>query len=427
MPILQGRTREELRVHVGHLLNAVKLLEADATTSQTTFVTDDIPISTADDANGKWLVFTGGQSNIDGEIRQVTDSSVSSNRVTLTFFPALDYAPASPATAELWDQWYDPAAIHNFINQTIVDVTGHIFDPVEDISLHTGGASRFDIPTTLEVLYDVYLRTEDSSTLVIPVQKWDESVDANDFTVAVDTEDLLFGRSATKFSISSAARNGDLASDSITSLDLSAYTHIEFPIKVRDTVIASDFILRLSASANGADTNKLIAIPAITGNTDTWVRVAMTDNFNPSAATAIISVALEMNDNYSDNIVWIGEIRATRNDGDRWTEMPRHLWTVNKEARDLVFIRGGANVANYSLMKLRGGDNPVLLTADATVTEIPENYIVYRTVGLALRRPLRGENSEQTRIRISQANDYLGMAEMSKANFPMLKNARFVT
>ena len=67
MPVLQGRTREELRVHVGHLLNAVRLLEADATTSTTTFVTDDIPITTADDANGKWLVFTGGQSNIDGK------------------------------------------------------------------------------------------------------------------------------------------------------------------------------------------------------------------------------------------------------------------------------------------------------------------------------------------------------------------------
>lgn len=426
MPVLQGRTREELRVHVGHLLNAVRLLEADATTSTTTFVTDDIPITTADDANGKWLVFTGGQSNIDGEIRQITDSSVSSNRVTLTFYPSLGNAPASPATAELWDQWYDPVTIHNFINQTIVDATGHIFDPVEDISLHTGGASRFDIPTTFEVLYDVYLRTQDSSTLVIPVQTWDESV-AGDFTVTEDTEDLLFGRSATQFAIDSSVSNGDLASDSITSLDLSAYTHIEFPIKVRDTVVASDLILRLSATASGAETDKLIAIPAITQDTDTWVRVAMTDNFNPSAATDIISVALEMNANAGDNIVWVGEIRATRNDGDRWVQMPRHLWMVDKESRDLVFIRGGEDVADYRLMKLKGGDNPVLLTADGTATEVPESYIIYRTVGLALRLPIRGENSEQTRARIAQANDYLGMAEMSKGNFPMLKNARYVT
>jgi len=100
---------------------------------------------------------------------------------------------------------------------------------------------------------------------------------------------------------------------------------------------------------------------------------------------------------------------------------------VDKESRDLVFIRGGEDVADYRLMKLKGGDNPVLLTADGTATEIPESYIIYRTVGLALRLPIRGENSEQTRARIAQANDYLGMAEMSKGNFPMLKNARYVT
>jgi len=100
---------------------------------------------------------------------------------------------------------------------------------------------------------------------------------------------------------------------------------------------------------------------------------------------------------------------------------------VDKESRDLVFIRGGEDVADYRLMKLKGGDNPVLLTADGTATEIPESYIIYRTVGLALRLPIRGENPEQTRARISQANDYLGMAEMSKGNFPMLKNARYVT
>jgi hypothetical protein len=151
MPVLQESTREQLRTGIGYLLGAVKILEADASGSTTTFLTDDIAILTADDPNGKWLVFTSGSNN-DGQIRQITNSTVSSNRVTLTFFPAITDATANSDTAELWDQWYDPVAIHNFINQAQIDATGYIYNPVEDISLHSGGALRYDIPTNFEML-----------------------------------------------------------------------------------------------------------------------------------------------------------------------------------------------------------------------------------------------------------------------------------
>jgi len=428
VPTLQERTREELRIPIGYLLGAnFKELESDASGSTTTFLTDDVAIKTADDANGHWLVFTSGQSNIDGQIRQVTNTTVSSNRVTMTFYPAVSNAPVDGATAELWPQEFDPAAIHAFINQAIIDTTGQIFDPVEDLSLHTGGASRFDIPTTLEVLYGVYLRTKFSSTQIIPAGVvWDESIDSN-FTVTQDTEDLLFGRTSTKFVITSSVSAGDLASDGINSLDISQDTHIEFPIKVRDAVAANDLILRLSATANGADTNKFISIPAITEDVDTWVRVAMTDNFNPSAATAIISVALEYNANHGDNIIWLGEVRSTNNDSNHWTPLPSYLWEIDKGTRDLVLTNNSEDITGYMLMKLVGGDNPALLTSDSTVTEVPESYITYRAAGLALGRPMRGESPETTRARMSQAGVYLGMAEQAKGKFPILKNARFVT
>lgn len=439
MPTLQERTREQLRVHVGYVLGALKELEADASGNTTTFLTDDVAILTADDPNGKWLVFTSGSN--DGSIRQITNSTVSSNRVTLTFFPSVTASTADGDTAEMWDQWYDPTAIHNFINQSLLDVTGRIFDPVEDISLHTGPTFRYDIPTTLEILSDIYLRTNTRSRQVKPAGVvWDESIDS-DFTVALDTEDLLYGRQATRFTIGSSVSAGNLASDDISSTDLSDFTHIEFPIKVRDAVVADELVLRLSAAANGADTDKLISIPAITAATETWVRVSMagqsSNPFSPSLTTAIISVALEVNSKPGDgtNIVHIGEIRATRNDGDIWSILPRHLWLIDKEARDIVLIdqgstsngHYGSSTIDYMLMKLVGGDNPALLTSDATVTEVPESYIVYRTAGLVMRRPIRGETSESARVRISQSNDYLGMAKRAEASFPMLKNGRLVT
>ena len=436
MAVTQESTRQELREDVGHLLGVFQTVTGAASGSTTTLLVDSAPNATADDFNGRFLQFTSGANN-DGLTRQVTDSSVSSNRVTLTFFPAVTDATATNDTAELWEQAYDPARIHNLFNQAIDSVTGQIFDPVEDISLHTGASFRFDIPTAFEVLYDVYMRTGTRSRQVMPSGVvWDESVDT-DFTVALDTEDLLFGRQSTRFTVGSSVSAGDIVSDDIASTDLSGFTHIEFPIKVRDAVVADDLRLRLSASTNGSATTEEITIPAISAITDTWVRVAMTA---PSAATAIISVALEYNANQGDNIIWLGEVRATRNNGDVWTLFPRNRWEIDKEARDLVFTGyeggyidnsyappspyGGIS-PDYMLMKLKGGDNPAALTTDASVTEIPEAYIVNYVAGYLQHRVIKGESPEQARVRLSQASVYLGMAERAKRGFPILKNARF--
>ena len=448
MPTLQASTREELRVNIGDILGAIKLIESDTSGTTTTFLTDELAIASENNLNGKWLVFTSDTD--DGEVRQVTDSTAISNRVTLTYFPATTGTNSSSATAELWEQQYDPVTVHRMINQAIDDATGHIFDPVEDISLHTGATFRYDIPATFEVLYDIYMRTGTNSRLVKENGVvWDESIDTN-ITVALDTEDLLYGRQSTRFTITSSVSDGDLASDDISSSDFSGFTHIEFPIKVRDAVAADDLVLRLSATANGADTDKLISIPAITAETDTWVRVSMagqsTNPFSPSLTTAIISVALEMNANSGDNIIKLGEIRATRADGDQWTLFPRHLWEIDKEARDIILLHSNGRTSfhgstgdhshyrshdglgyDYRLLKLKGGDNPARLTSDATATEVPESYIVYKAAGLLMARPVRGESPDNARMRLSQSDRFLGLAERAKSTFPMLKNARFCT
>jgi len=438
MPLAE-LTREEIRVRVGYILGGIKELEADASGSTTTFLTDDIAIATADDPNGMWLVFTSGTN--DGSIRQITNMTASSNQATLTFHPAVAASTADGDTAELWSQWYDPAAIHNFINQSIDDIHGAFYDPVEDISLHGGSTFRYDIPTSITgMLSDVYVRSRTTSRQVIAAGVvWDESVDS-DFTVAIDPEDLLFGRTTTKFTIGSGVSAGDLASDAIGSIDLSKFTHIEFPIKVRDTVASADLVLRLSATANGADTDKIITIPGITQDTDTWVRVAMTDSFNPSAATAIISVALEYNANQGDNIVWMGEIVATVADEDQWEMLDNVNWRVDKQARDLIilpsfsngghghnfFSHRGHDFIGYRLLKLVGGDNPVKLTSDATTSEVPEDYIIYKAAGLAMERPIRGETEEMAKIRMNQADRYAARSEQARRKFPILRNVRTI-
>jgi hypothetical protein len=104
---------------------------------------------------------------------------------------------------------------------------------------------------------------------------------------------------------------------------------------------------------------------------------------------------------------------------------------VDKEARDLLLLDqdddGCESVTDYMLMKLVGGDNPTLLTTDSTATEVPESYIIYKTAGMIMSRPVRGESADSARMRMAQADRFLGLGERAKSIFPMLKNARFVS
>ncbi len=424
MATTQASTREELRKDVGHLLGAmIQSLTANSG-STTTMVVDELAIMTADDLNGKWLIFTSGQSNIDGEEVQITDSTVSSNVVTLTFHPVTSNAVGAGATAEMWDQEYRPAAIHNALNRAVNDVTGFLFEPTEDISLHTGGTSRFDLVATLDMVKDVQFRTGmESQIVVIGGQAWDESVSGSISSVTSDNEDRLFGEAATKI-VWGIGVAGDLVSTDVPLIDLSGKTHIEFPIKVDKAVSASDLVLRLSELGNGLQTDKIINIPALSVGVDTWVRVAMTEavsSFTPSEANDIISVALEYNAGYQTNIVWIGEVIATNEDSDIWESEERHLWGIDKQNQDLVFTY----TPRSYLMKLVGGDNPLQLTSDTDVTEIPERYMVNQAAGTLLSRPVPGEDAETARIRERQSDRWLGMAERAKGAIQPLVNARF--
>ena len=185
MSNITNQTWGDLRVSIGRLLRVVKLITAATNGSTTTFVTDDLPVGQTDDFNGKWLAFTG-PSNNDGTSQQVTASAESSNRITLTTFPAVTSTTTSD-TAELWDEDYDPVHLLGLAKQAVIDATSYVFDPTTDDSLHTGGAFRFDIPATFEMLTDVFVRTSMNSQQVLESGSvWDESVDA-DFTV-VDEE-----------------------------------------------------------------------------------------------------------------------------------------------------------------------------------------------------------------------------------------------
>jgi hypothetical protein len=424
MSVIQARTREELRAAVGRNSGIqFRLLEADATGTASTFLTDELSLGGENEHKGQWLVFISGTN--DGSIRRVVSSTIANNRTSLKFHPTVSAVTADGDTAELWPEEHNPTGIHDFINQTIIDATGYVFDPIENTTLHSDGkTARFDIPSDISMIQHVQYRAKVTSTSVHQMERaFDETTDS-DFTQTVDTED--FRRSSSlKLTIGGGVSAGNFITDSITSLDLSKYTHLEGWVKATTTLAAADFVIHLdngSVQANGTDLESL-NVPATTA-ADTWTffQVALA---NPETDSAIVSVGLEYNANQAANTVWFDELAAVFIDSAIWMDVPRHLWHIDKEARDLILHSGAVSLAGYSLLKLVGGDKPALLSTDATASEISGSYIIYRATGLALLAQGGGPSTDQDERR-QRAREWLALAEQEKRNFPSFENVRVV-
>jgi len=420
MPAIQGRTREQLRQHIGNALGAVYVSSASSSGSTTTLLDNTLVLGGADTQIGKWVRFTSG--NNDAVTRRVTDSAISSNVTTLTFMPAVGTATASESY-ELWDGEYNPDVIDDFINQSILSATGLVYDPIENISLHGDGhQARFDIPSNISMISRVDYRHKVSSTRIHAcATTFDEATDG-DFTQSLDTKDRKQGTQSLKMVIAVGASAGDFVTDSITSKDLSRYDTIEMWVKSTVATSAGNLKLLLDDTASCASPLETLSIPALTADTWTFVRMSLA---NPETDTAIISVGLEYDSDIGAVTVWIDDISAVENDTAEWATLDRRNWRVDKEARDLILGRDGHDAVGYSLIKIVGGDKPALLSSDATATEIPEDYIIASAVTQALLSASGGPATDPDAKRQLSAY-WATQAERSRRSFPMLVNVRSV-
>tara|TARA_Y100000401_G_scaffold97612_1_gene85018 strand:- start:204 stop:1466 length:1263 start_codon:yes stop_codon:yes gene_type:complete len=419
MAIVQGRTRAQLRQSVGYNLGAVYVSSASGNGSTTTIV-DNTLIGADDNHNGKWVIFNDASGN-SGQTTRVSDYT--SSNTTLALSPAVDASSATSDTYEMWDDIYSPARINEFINQAITDATGHAYDPVEKLDLHTDGKSlRFDIPSGLSMIQDIYYRDKvDFTRLHACASVFDESVDS-DFTVALDTKDKKQGTQSCKFTIAAGASAGDLATDSITSKDISGYDYVEFWVKSTVATSAGNLKVHLDDTANCASPVESISIPALSADTWTFVRDKID---NPELCSAIISVGLEFDSDLGACTVWLDDISAVKNDSAQWVKMPRNLWRIDKEAKDIVLDDYAHGVARYNLLKLVGGDKPALLTSDSDTSEIDEQYIIARATALAFASASGGPQTDPDN-KNNMAGFWMGLSSSARRAFPLLTNVRLV-
>ena len=424
MPAIQGRTRVQIRQHVGRALGAAYVSAATTSGSTTTLLDNTLVLGGADTQIGKWIRFTSGSN--DGETRRVTDSSISSNVTTLTFMPAVGTSTASE-TYELWDGAYNPVSIDDFINQSIISATGWVYDPIENISLHGDGKqTRFDIPSGISMISKVERRSKVSSTRIHAADAtFDEATtaySAGNFTQSLDTEDRKQGTQALKIVIAAGASAGDFLSDSITSKDISRYDTIEMWVKSTVATSSGNLKLLLDDTAVCASPLETLSIPALSADTWTFVRMSLS---NPETDTAIISVGLEYDSDIGAATVWIDDIVAVANDTAEWETIDRRNWKIDKESRDLVLVRDGHEAVGYSLIKITGGDKPALLDADSSATEIGEEFLIAQTITLALLSASGGPSTDPDARR--QLSAYWGdQSQRARRAFPMFANVRVV-
>ena len=419
MPVIQGRTRAQLRQSVGYNLGAVYVSSASGNGSTTTIV-DNTLIGGDDNHIGKWVIFNDASADT-VETSRVSDYTASSTTATVS--PAFAQASVTSDTYELWDDIYAPARIDDFINQAILDATGHTYDPVESLALHSDGNTlRYDIPSGFSMIQNVYYRSKVAFTrLHSCAAAFDETVDS-DFTVSLDTEDKKQGAQSCKFVIAAGASAGDIATDSITSKDISGYDYIEFWIKSTVATSAGNLKILLDNTASCASPLETLSVPALSADTWTFCRVALA---NPETDTAIISVGLEYDSDLGACTVWLDDISVVKNDSAQWDKVPRNLWKIDKQESDIVLDDYFKGLASYNLLKLVGGDKPALLTTDSATSEIDEQYVISRATALAFASASGGPNTDPDN-KNNMAGFWMGVSAAARRAFPLLTDVRLV-
>ena len=436
MAIVQGRTRAQLRQSIGYNLGAVYVSspsgsgEGDGST-----IVDSSLIGADDNHIGKWVVFTDNSAST-VQVTRVSDYA--SSGTILTVSPALSATSVAADSYELWDDIYPPVRVEDFINQSILDATGHAYDPVEipnmssspHTGLHSDGKTqRFDIPSGISMIQNIYYRSSVDFTRLHACNTAFDTNTTSNLTVATDTKDKKQGTASNKFTLDDATgvAAGAFLYDTITSKDISRYDYVEFWVKSSIATSAGNLKLHLDNGAITADGNDIesVSIPALAEDTWTFVR----DKINtPELATAIVSVGLEQDADIGSGAVyyvWLDDISVVKNDSAQWVKVPRNLWKIDKQEQDIIFDNYYHGTARYNLLKIVGGDKPALLTGDTDTSEIDEQYLIARATALAFASASGGPNTDPDN-KNNMAGFWMGMSQQARRAFPLLTDVRLV-
>ena len=137
--------------------------------------------------------------------------------------------------------------------------------------------------------------------------RWDELIDT-DVTSSVDTSDFKIGSGSVKLVVAAGCAAGDiLATEVITSVNLTTYNALKLWVKSSVALDASDIQILLDDTAQCASPLGTLNISAISA--DTWTAVTLVLS-TPSALTAVISIGVKMAVDKGAFTLRLNDIRA---------------------------------------------------------------------------------------------------------------------
>jgi len=421
MALTYSKTLTDLRRSVGR--NLGKMVTGTTTATGTNTTARDTKLFGGDDEYiGSYIHLTDGTYN--GTTHRITDYTASTGTMT---FAQMGGTVASSVTYELWENGFDPDVIDEYINQSMWEITGRVYDPVENLGLHTDRINaRWEIPSGIEMIQDIYYRDKFTvKELHNCNTAFDESVDS-DFTITANTEEYKTGSASNKIVIADGASAGDTASDTITTVNLEKYDYIEFWIKSTVATSAGNLKLHL-VDAGGIEES--LDVPALTADTWKYCRVALS---NPEDNTAITQIRFEYDSDLGACVVYLDDIKAVKNDTATWEKLPRDTWRIDKEGTlqgastaDLVLSDRGRALASYRLLKIVGGDKPAELSSDSDTTEVPERFVTAYATALAAQAGSIRQELDTDGMR-TLAGFWHNKAAEARNAMPFLTNVRMV-
>ena len=401
-------TKVQIRQRVGYNALGPRFWVSTCTTNGTTTTLTDTRLrGGADDKNGSFIIFGSGTDL--GTVVVVADDDGAG---VLTFSPAVNADSVDSGDPyELWPDDTDPRMVGSFMDDAIVDVTGRVFDPEEDISLHLHPDQlRYDIPSQFTMIQRLEQRVSVRKLLLDACDTVWSTIHAN-VTASVDTE-VRRRAGALKLVTGDQADGDALAQETTETSDISKYTHLEYWIRCTTTLTAAD--LQIVLSDSGGEEERL-SIPAV-GAADNWEyqRIALA---SPEDDTAITTIEIEANhaSNVDSKTIWTDEFFVMDEPSSVWNLINNNRYTINVQARDIVFKQA----PEYGLLKIVGGDKPVLFTADTTASEVDDYYVIAYTTAAVLSALSDGSTDNSRKLA-----DWRQRAEAAKGGFPALVDVR---
>ena len=394
MTAIQTLTRGEIRRSVGKNLGILIDGVATAASADKSSLEDTKNLLGGDDEHNQKevMIYETTDEAAPQDESSIVDNFTSSSNIA-TCIPIFT---AEITTSDKYEMWKTPwriTDINDAINQAIIEITNRaLVDRQTDSNFSRSNEYIYDwlVPyafgNDFKLLYKVeYVKAVGiGHDIHLCEAAWDEYVLPTYVTVSLDTTYEVEGNYCLKLVVTDGYSAADiLATDSLSSLDISDCDEVEITIRSNKALAAGDLQLLLDDHANCASPTESLDIPATLANTTT---THIIDLANPHLDTAIISVGIKAVTDKDAITLYLDRIKAVNSASKQYKELSPEYWSIVKGTTPkLALASAGLSVVGTNTqVRLTGFSAPDIFSDDSTDSEVDPAYLIAQTTGRLL-------------------------------------------